>query len=209
MYAELLENDLQQIATDETGQLQERLGVIVSESRRLSRLIGNVLMFASQQRRPVTLNRKPGRIDNAIRAVMQQFEPTMREKHVEVCFEGGAEQVVEFDVDAVEQILVNLIGNVEKYAVAGKSLEVSSRQAGDRTTIIVADRGAGIPPADRERIFEPFYRVSDRLEKPAGTGIGLSIARRLARLHGGDVSLLESDAGARFQVELCTPELNN
>lgn len=210
MYAELLEDDLRQLSPDETSsQLQQRLDVIVSESRRLSRLIGNVLMFSRHQRRSLTLNRKPGHIDDAIRAVLRQFEPTMLDKHIEVRFEAGAEQVVAFDVDAVEQILVNLIGNVEKYAASGKLLEVSSRQAGERTTIIVADRGPGVPPADRERIFEAFYRVSDRLEKPAGTGIGLAIASRLAHLHGGDVSLLEGDQGARFQVDLQTPTLIN
>ena len=208
MYAELLENDLQQLSPDDAAQLQQRLGVIVSESRRLSRLIGNVLVFARQQRQPVTLKCKAGRIDAAIRAVIQQFEPTMREKHVAVRFEGGADEVVEFDLDAVEQILINLISNVEKYAAAGKSLEVSSQQADDRTTIIVADRGAGVSLANRENIFEPFYRVSDRLEKPAGAGIGLTIARRLARLHGGDVALLESNLGARFQVDLHTPSPN-
>jgi len=208
MYAELLENDLQQLSPDDAAQLQQRLGLIVSESRRLSRLIGNVLVFARQQHQSVTLKRKAGRIDAAIRVVIQQFEPTMRENHVDVRFECGADNLVEFDLDAVEQILINLISNVEKYAAAGKSLEVSSRQAHDRTTIIVADRGAGVSLANRENIFEPFYRVSDRLEKPAGAGIGLTIARRLARLHGGDVALLESNLGARLQVDLHTPPPN-
>ncbi|HJN11912.1 MAG TPA: HAMP domain-containing sensor histidine kinase [Pirellulaceae bacterium] len=205
MYAELLEHDLQQLSPDEAAQLRPRLGVIVSESRRLSRLIGNVLMFARQERQPVALERKAGRIDTAIRAVIQQFEPTMRERCVDVRFEAGADLVVEFDFDAVEQILINLINNVEKYAANGKMLEVASRQSGDRTTVIVSDCGAGVSTADRENIFEPFYRVSDRLEQPAGAGIGLSIARRLARQHGGDLVLLDSDQGARFQVDLHTP----
>jgi signal transduction histidine kinase len=205
MYAELLEHDLNCLAPTEAAQLQPRLEVIVSESRRLSRLIGNVLMFARQERQPMTLKYKAGRIDAAIRAVIQQFDPIMRERQVEVRFEAGADLVVEFDFDAVEQILINLINNVEKYAADGKWLEIASQQHGDRTTIVVADRGVGISASDREHIFEPFYRVSDRLEQPAGAGIGLSIARRLARLHGGDLVLLDSQEGARFQVDLHTP----
>lgn len=205
MYAELLEHDLQRMPADETAPLQQRLSVITSESRRLSRLIGNVLMFARQQRAPVKLNQKTGCIDQAIRAVLQQFEPTMQANQVEVRFAGGAGGNVKFDLDVVEQILVNLIGNVEKHAAAGQLLEVTAEQAGDLTTIRVADRGEGVPPGEREKIFEPFYRVSDQLEKPAGAGIGLAIARRLARLHGGDVSLVDAEAGACFQVELHTP----
>jgi len=204
----LLERDLQCLSPTEAAQLQPRLEVIVSESRRLSRLIGNVLMFAKQERKPITLKHKAGCIDAAIRAVIQQFEPTMREKQVDVRFEAGADLVVHFDFDVVEQILINLINNVEKYAADGKWLEVASRQTGDQTTIIVSDRGTGVVPTDRENIFEPFYRVSDRLEQPAGAGIGLSIARRLARLHGGDLVLLDSDEGARFQIDLHTPRSN-
>jgi signal transduction histidine kinase len=206
MYAELLEHDLQCLSTEEVSKLQPRLDVIVSESRRLSRLIGNVLMFARQTRQPIKLKHKAGRIDDAIGAVIQQFEPTMREKQVNVRFEAGAALVVEFDVDAVEQVLINLISNVEKYAANGKWLEVASQQSGDRTTIFVTDRGPGVSASDRENIFDPFYRVSDRLEQPAGAGIGLSIARRLARLHGGDLVLMDSDQGAHFRVDLHTPQ---
>ena len=105
----------------------------------------------------------------------------------------------------VEQILVNLFNNVEKYAVQGKRLDIASRQDGERTTILVSDAGPGIPPAEQDRIFQPFYRISNRLEGPAGAGIGLSIARGLARLHQGDLRLVDSATGATFEVELHTP----
>ena len=84
-------------------------------------------------------------------------------------------------------------------------MEIVSRQEDSQTTIVVADRGPGIPVGVRGKIFRPFYRVSDRIEGATGTGIGLSIARRLARMHGGDVVLLPSESGTRFQVTLDTP----
>jgi signal transduction histidine kinase len=205
MYAELLAEQLPDGETDDDADAQRRLSIIISESGRLSRLIGNVLTFAQQQRRQIELNLRPGRIDDTIHAVIQQFQPMLQSQGVVPTFVAGAGAVVNFDADAVEQILVNLFNNVEKYATQGKRLDIASRQEGERTTILVSDAGPGVPPAERDRIFQPFYRISNRLEGPAGAGIGLSIARGLARLHEGDLRLVDSAAGATFEVNLRTP----
>jgi signal transduction histidine kinase len=207
LYAELLAEQFEASETVDAASAQRRLSIIVSESGRLSRLIGNVLLFAQQQRRRVELNLKPGCVDDTIQAVIQQFQPTLEAQGVATTFAAGAEALVNFDADALEQILVNLFNNVEKYAAQGKRLDIASRQDGQRTTILVADAGPGIPPAERDRIFQPFYRINNRLEGPAGAGIGLSIARGLARLHQGDLRLVDSDAGAAFEVDLNTPPL--
>ena len=120
-------------------------------------------------------------------------------------FAAGAGGVVNFDADALEQILVNLFNNVEKYAVQGKRLDIASRQDGERTTILVSDAGPGISLVEQNRIFQPFYRISNRLEGPAGAGIGLAIARGLTRLHKGDLRLVDSARGATFEIDLHTP----
>ena len=96
--------------------------------------------------------------------------------------------------------------NVEKYAAGGGTMEVTTQQDGDRTTVIVADQGPGIPRGQEEKIFEPFHRLSNKVsDGVAGTGIGLSIARDLARKHGGDLKVVASNAGARFELEIQTP----
>jgi signal transduction histidine kinase len=85
-------------------------------------------------------------------------------------------------------------------------MEVISRQNGAMTSIVVADRGPGIPKGQEQRIFDPFHRLSNKLsDGVTGTGIGLSIARDLARKHGGDLRAVQSDTGARFELELQTP----
>jgi signal transduction histidine kinase len=144
-------------------------------------------------------------VDDTIQAVIQQFQPALASQGVVTKFTAGAGAIVHFDPDAAEQILVNLLSNVEKYAAHGKRLDIVSRQDDERTAILVSDAGPGIPYAERDRIFQPFYRLSNRLEGPAGTGIGLSIARGLARLHGGELRLVDSDRGAAFEVELHSP----
>jgi signal transduction histidine kinase len=204
MYAELLEQDLD----EEETEARKHLDVIVRESQRLTRLIANVLTFGRGQRKQLELHRTPGVVDDVIRKILLQFEPSLGAKHIEIEQRLDAPQTVEVDADALEQILGNLVGNVEKYAAGGKRLIVSSSRTEDETSIVVEDRGGGIPKRVRKRIFEPFFRVSGSLtDGVSGTGIGLAISRDLARLHGGDVVLEESESGARFNVVLKTPRV--
>ncbi|MEI6085270.1 MAG: HAMP domain-containing sensor histidine kinase, partial [Verrucomicrobiota bacterium] len=190
MYAELLENEL--------PETNRHVSVIVAESQRLSRLIANVLRFA----RPHTLHKTTGTVDNIVKSVIEDFTPALAAKNVTVNFTGNAPTPIEFDADALQQILGNLLSNVEKYA-PGNPIEITSQQTGVETIITVTDHGPGIPSAHRDDIFKPFYRLSNQLsDGVTGTGIGLTIARDLARQHGGDLTLLPTDAGATFQVKL-------
>ena len=82
------------------------------------------------------------------------------------------------DDEALEQILNNLFSNVEKYGMAGGKLEIRTRQEQDRTHITIRDFGPGIPKAEWERVFQPFYRISSKItDGVAGAGMGLGIAR--------------------------------
>lgn len=204
LYAELL---AEQLADDDSGSVPEnageRLSVIVSESERLTRLINNILTFSKQRRGALVLEKVSLDVDETISALLGQFAPALKAKNLAVRFERGAASPVSVDKDAFGQIIANLISNVEKYASGGGEVSISSAQEAGKTTIAVADRGPGIPPEHRAKIFDPFYRVSDRLsEGVSGTGIGLTIARDLARLHGGDLVLADSDIGARFLLIL-------
>ncbi len=199
MYAELLDDAL----WDADERTRRHLGVIVDESQRLSRLIGNILTFARHQRQRLALRPTPQVLDVIVDGVLEQFEPAFAAKGIDVSTALDAPHAVELDADAVGQILANLLGNVEKYAADGGQVEVITRQDDGGVTITVADAGPGIERVHQQKIFEPFYRVSDQLsDGVAGTGIGLGIARTLARLHGGDLVLEPSAVGARFTARL-------
>ena len=202
MYADLLERDLDNLEPDQSRQPIERLKVIVSESQRLSRLILNVLTFARQQRHTLTVHPAPANVDDVITTCLERFRPALSEKQINIQFNNDADETVNVDVDVLEQILVNLLSNVEKYAADGKWVTITSCQEENSTSITIADDGPGISTEHKNQIFRPFHRVSDTLEDAPGTGIGLSIARELARLHGGDVVLENSERGARFCVTL-------
>ena len=210
MYADLLANDLSKYESlagerENADPKLERLGVIQSESRRLNRLISNVLEFARvDNKKPLQTEAKV--LDELVREVLATFAPRFEELGFEVVLDLQASQARQLAADAVEQILVNLISNAEKYAFSGKWLRLKTSLTGDEAVILIEDRGPGVPDRMAKKIFSPFERISDRLEDPAGTGIGLSIVRELARKHGGDCKLIASQDGASFRCTLYAPE---
>jgi len=202
MYAELLEDRLDEEDERSRGYLQ----VISGESRRLSRLIANVLSLARKQRGKLAVRRLPAIADQVVTEVIEQFRPSLERAGIEIAMGAGAGRRALLDADAIGQILGNLLGNVEKYAADGGRVEIATRAEGDRLVITVTDRGPGIPRGAARRVFEPFVRLSQSLDEGvSGTGIGLTIARELARLHGGDLTLEPSAIGARFAVTLAAP----
>lgn len=99
------------------------------------------------------------------------------------------------------QILVNLVGNAVRYSPRGGTVTIEVERLGDRARVRVSDEGKGIDPDDRQRIFDKFERVDPA--EPGGSGLGLYIARRLARVMGGDLSVESAPGeGARFTLDL-------
>ncbi len=201
LYGELLAEHLD----DTDGKASAHAGVIVAESQRLSRLIGNILSFGRQQRNLLRLHPSTGVVDEVVGTVLDHYGPMLHEAGITVLRRLDAKREASFDTDVLEQILGNLLSNVEKYAAMGGIVTVESRQEAARTTITVSDEGPGISQAEAERVFRPFHRISNRLtDGISGTGIGLSIARDLARLHGGDLVLAPSETGASFCLTFAT-----
>jgi PAS domain S-box-containing protein len=119
------------------------------------------------------------------------------------------------DVTRLERAVLNLVGNAHKHGRAGGEIRVSVGRTREAATLTVSDDGPGIPPSERERIFERFYRVDEDPgapapdedhRKPNGSGLGLPIARRLVELHGGRLTLETGRRpGAAFRIALPTP----
>ncbi|MBX3730185.1 MAG: HAMP domain-containing histidine kinase [Candidatus Sumerlaeia bacterium] len=203
LHAELLDES----TDDSDPEARRRLDIIVAESQRLSRLIDNVLTFGREGRGMLTLQVRTVCLDDLVREIVERFRPVLRSSGIEIETALDAPQPVPCDPDAVGQILGNLIANVEKYAADGRHLAITTTQAKDCIVVQVADRGPGVPGHARERIFEPFCRLDDGLTaRAAGTGIGLTIARKLAHLHGGSLELVQWQNGCTFELRLPIPD---
>lgn len=209
MYAELLESDLDGLPDNEG--CRKRVAVITSEAQRLSRLIGNVLTFAKQERRTLEPRWQPVDLPATVARIVDRFRPSLEQHGIraDVIASDGIERSADdppqpfvLDPDFLEQILGNLINNVERYARDGEAVTIRVRESAAQAEIDVIDQGPGIPAGRRDEVFRPFARLSHAIDQPAGTGIGLSIARDLARLQGGDLVLLPTRTGCHFRVTL-------
>lgn len=113
------------------------------------------------------------------------------------------------DVMLLDQALGNLVGNALKYSPADKAVEISTGEEAGLIVIKVTDHGLGIPEAEQRRIFERFFRASTATTMQ-GSGIGLYTARQIARLHGGDITVVsDPTAGTTFSLSLPGPKLQD
>ena len=205
IYADMLESEVTQDEAPDSQRVKKFTNVVTSESQRLGRLINNVLNFSRAQQQKISLHKSLACVDEVIELTVDHFTPVLAAKGIEIITQLNAKNEVMLDSEMLEQVLNNLLSNIEKYAADGGVANISSSIEGEQTTILVSDAGRGIPRSLKEKIFEPFERGSDSLiEGVSGTGIGLSIARDLCRLHDGDLELIDSKEGACFKVSLTT-----
>jgi signal transduction histidine kinase len=114
------------------------------------------------------------------------FAPLAAARGVTLCTELTDGVVAPVDADALRQMLLNLLDNAVKYGPSGQTVTLGLNVTDGRALVCVDDQGPGIPAADRERIWDRFWRLErDRGSAVAGTGIGLSVVRELVALHGG------------------------
>lgn len=133
------------------------------------------------------------------RTTVADLQPNVLKRHpTEV--EAPDELVVSVDGVLLRELLYNLLSNAAKFSPADRLVSVALRREGDDALLIVEDQGSGVAPEDEEIIFERFGRADD---SPPGLGVGLYLARQIARAHGGDLVLDPvEDGGARFVTHL-------
>jgi signal transduction histidine kinase len=180
------------------------LEIIDQEARRLTHLVGNVLEFSRAERRLSQVALTPSDLAAEIRETLECFAPIAEARRVEIIASLQEGIIVPIDRGALRQVVLNLLDNAVKYGPPGQTVSVGTSLLHDRAQLWVADEGPGIVPAERERIWEPFYRLErERNAAVAGSGIGLSVVRDLVSLHGGRAWLDErATQGARFIVDL-------
>jgi signal transduction histidine kinase len=198
---ELLEEDLRDGRLDHDD-AREQLVAAQRQLRRLGRLASELLDL-SRLDAAVAMREEPVELGELCRAVAAEFELMARERDVELevttppgpCWGRG-------DPDAVARVVRILLDNAMRHAPVGSAVRVLPAYHGSNATVEVADEGPGVPPIDRERIFERFERGSAPSGE-GGFGLGLAIGRELARRMGGELRHDDgTDPGARFVLEL-------
>ncbi len=193
------------------GDLQEMqlrsLKTITSSARHLLELINDILDLSKVEAGMLELQTESVPVAPMCEMALLFVKPTAFKKRLRVNFTAEPEaQFVTADPRRLKQILVNLLGNAVKFTPDSGSvgLEVSSDAAAGTIRFSVWDSGIGISPEDQQRLFQPFVQVYAGLSKQfVGTGLGLSLVKKMTELHGGTVTVeSQPGSGARFTVEL-------
>jgi len=185
--------------------------VLRHQSRRMGELVDQILLFAATEDRQDPLPLEQLTIDGIVRAALSHTETVERESgfHIEVSVEDGLPPVIG-NLNGVTQVLTNLIVNAAKYGgndrliVLRGFVAAHSRDGSGEILIAVTDHGMGIDPTEINHIFEPFYR-SPRVKSAQihGTGLGLSVARRIAEAMGARISVnSQVGRGSTFTLHL-------
>lgn len=188
------------------GDWRADFGATIGQSgEHILRLVNDILDLARFESGSIDLARSPVDLAATMEGIRQTVAPLVAQAGLTLRGEIPDGVSVSADPTRLRQILFNLVSNAIKYTPRGGTVRVGAAATGSTVEIAVADTGVGIPPEERERIFEPFYQVpgSTPLTGQASSGLGLALTRRLVEALGGAISVESSqDQGTTFRVTL-------
>ncbi|MBV8779786.1 MAG: PAS domain-containing protein, partial [Phycisphaerae bacterium] len=186
--------------------LKASFNTLNRETRRLERMVSEMLSVAEIEAGSLQLSNDDVKLDRLFADLEIDYRPYANEKQIALAFELPPKLPDLFaDRDRLAIALHNLIGNAIKYTPEGGRVSISMRADAGKLNIDVSDTGIGISEQELAPIFDRFYRAKDpRVAKITGSGLGLALAREIARLHGGDISV-QSDLNKGSTFTLTVP----
>jgi signal transduction histidine kinase len=170
-------------------------------------LLDNLVQLHKQVVGAPQLNLSETNFDEWLPKIINLWRPAAEEKRLEWNVELSPQlPILLIDQQKLAQAIGNLVSNAIKYTPSGGAITFSAQADAGNVIIAIEDTGAGIPADERDRIFEPFYRLHAGKRFPQGMGLGLSIARDIVKAHNGALTLMsnEPDTGSRFVIEIPT-----
>ena len=184
---------------------RETLAIIEQETTRLSRIVDDMFTLARADAGSYPVRAMPMYLDEVVDEVVRAVRVVAGTREITIADNTLRPAPFTGDEDLVRRLILNIVDNAVRYAPSGSVVRVGLDRAGETYAISVSDDGPGIPADIQPRIFERFYRVDAARThgKDGGAGLGLALARWIARVHGGDVALAASSrAGSTFVITL-------
>ena len=182
---------------------EKYLGIVSDESKRLSRLIGELLALSRLERDDAALDCTDFDVCDLLERVFLRRTGDLEKHGMDIDCDFDPEPCfVHADMARIDQVLVNLIDNAIKFTPDGGLITLCVRAENDLCTVTVRDNGVGILPEDRPRVFERFFTADRAHTSGKGTGLGLSICQRILEMHGQKIRLLDTEVGAAFAFTL-------
>jgi signal transduction histidine kinase len=186
---------------------QHSLQLIDREARRLTFLVERILDFGRSERGVLSVNRARVDAGPILREALEGFEPVARARGMVLRVELEPDLWAPLDAYALRHLLLNFLENAVKYGPTGQIIWVGAERRGESLRVWVEDAGPGIPPDERRRVWDPYYRLDRPTDRVVGgSGIGLSLVRDLVVAHGGRAWVEDGERrGARFIAEFPAP----
>lgn len=193
-----------QVAERETRDAERRdaLASLKGGVERASHLVQQLLTLAREEGQALDATHGEVHLDAVAREVLAMQVPLAQDRGLDLGLAHAEPVVLAADAQALRTLLNNLVDNAVRYTPAGGRVDVSVRREAGQAVLQVGDTGPGIPPEERERVFDRFYRREG--SAPGGSGLGLAIVKRIVEHHGGTIELDDNgpSGGLRITVRL-------
>ena len=178
----------------------EYLDIVISESSRLASLASNVLNMSKLEKLEILPERERFNVGEQIRKCVILLQQKWEQKRLDVAIDGDDCMIVGSE-ELLSQLWLNLIENAVKFSPEGGTVSLSLSSGENGFVFRIHNSGEPISGEGLRHVFDKFYQ-DDRSRASAGSGLGLSICKRIAELHGGGISVQSSDGGTEFTVKL-------
>ena len=176
---------------------------IEQEADRLNRFVENLLDMTELVTGSVRFNRRPTNLCEVMDGAFAGLSRILKERIVNFTC-PTVPPLINADADILQRVFVNVIENAANYSLPSDPIDISMRQDGPEISIIVTDRGPGIPESERERVFDMFYRIK-KTGTVAGAGLGLSICRGFVEAHQGHITAQSGENGMGTSIIIRLP----
>jgi two-component system, OmpR family, sensor kinase len=178
------------------------MGTLAAGVQRAIHLVEQMLALARQEPRAQS-QRLPVRLDELAREIVTELVPQADAGHIDLGVAAAQPATIAGDPEALRTLLRNLVDNAVRYTPAAGRVDVTVGSSAGAARLTVSDDGPGIPPEERKRVFDRFYRRAGTV--PSGSGLGLAIVKAIADAHGATVSLADGAAGKGLAVSVTFP----
>jgi len=196
--------DILKVQYDNNPKQHELLGNIITSTEELNNFITSILDLTKVESRELDLKKESKDINQLIEQTVQKVKYEANDQGIKINTNLGPLYPVQIDVNLMNRVLSNIIGNAIKYSGRETSINVSTWDDEDWVYVEIRDTGKGIAPEDLENIFEKFYRVkNDESHKIKGSGLGLYLVKYFIELHQGSIGATSiQGAGTTFLIKL-------
>jgi signal transduction histidine kinase len=197
---------IQRALNNEAGikELRAAMEASLAQIEKVSTAVSAILRISAVENDARRLQLKDFDLSKICVQVFDFYEPCAESKGLTMVVDAANPVSIRGDQDLMREAVSNLVDNALKFTPAGGAVRIEARTVNGRPFLRVSDTGVGVPPQERTRIFQRFYR-GERSGKTPGHGLGLSIAERIANLHGLTLAIEDNNPGARFELRADAP----